>query len=158
MPHGIRWRDSPGPRGQLSQQPGGPYAPAHLTGTGARAGLITGLVVSVIIAVSMIVVSIFTAQKLSDSEPAHRTCAIVTEPFVVESDITDPRVLALNQLKTDKPAYAGLPTAMQVSLAESDQLAKVIGGNTTPDGSIVAGQNALDEAGKKIDGLNQRSF
>ena len=120
-------------------------------GTGSRAGLITGLVVSVIIAVSMIVVSIFTAQKLSDSERALQDLRDRDKPFIVESDITDPRVLALNQLKADQPAYQGLPTAMQVSLAESDQLAKIVGGNTTPDRTIDAARGALNDAQKKID-------
>jgi hypothetical protein len=126
-------------------------------GTGSRAGLIAGLVVSVIIAVSMIVVSIFTAQKLSDSERALQELRDRDKPFVIETDITDPRVLALNQLK-EQPAYAGLPTALQVSLAESDQLSKLIGANTTPDKAPDVARSALTEAGKKIDGLNAKKL
>jgi hypothetical protein len=131
--------------------------PAVSSPQGSRAGLITALVISVIIAVSMIVVSIYTGQKLTESERALVDLRERDKPFLADADIPDPRVQALNALK-DQPAFAGLPSALQISLAESDQISKVVGGNTTPDKTPDVARNALKDAEKKITDLNNKKL
>jgi len=115
------------------------------------------LVASIIIAVAMIVVALYTGQKLNESDRALQELRDRDKPFVGENDITDLRVLALNQLKTDpdQPAYAGMQSAMQVSLSESDQLSKLIGGGVTPDKAIKVAQLSLTDAGKKVEAVKK---
>lgn len=115
-----------------------------------RAGLMTAMVASIIIAVAMIVVAIYTGQKLSESERALNELRDRDRPMVADPDVTDPRVLALNQLRQDNPAYNGLQSAMQVSLAESDQLSKLVGGGVAPDKAVEVGQKALQQAADKV--------
>lgn len=116
-----------------------------------RAGIMTAMVASIIIAVAMIVVAIYTGQKLSESERALNDLRERDRPLVSDTDPTDPRVQALNQARQDVPAFNGLQSAMQVSLAESDQLAKLVGGGgATPDKATKAGEDALKQAADKV--------
>jgi predicted nucleic acid-binding Zn-ribbon protein len=126
--------------------------PALPAAQGSRTGILVGLVASVIIAVAMIILAIFNGQKLSKAETELLDLRDAHRPFLAESDLGDTRVQALNQLKTDNenPSFAGLPSAMQVSLAESDQLAKLVGGNATPDKAIKIAQSSLADASKKV--------
>lgn len=129
--------------------------PALPAAQGSRTGLMVGLVASIIIAVAMIIVAIMNGQKLNKAEASLQELRETHRPYLAENDLTDPRVQALNQLKSDNTEnspFAGLPSAMQVSLAESDQLAKLVGGNTTPDKAINVAKSALLDAGKKMGG------
>lgn len=127
--------------------------PALPSAQGSRTGLLVGLVASIIIAVATLVMAIYFGQKLSEADRSLQELRDRDKPFLAETDITDPRVLALNQLKSDadQPAFASAQSAMQVSLSESDQLSKLVGGNTTPDKAIKVAQAALADASKKID-------
>jgi hypothetical protein len=131
--------------------------PAASPAQGSRAGLITGLVVAVIIAVSMIVVAVYMTQKLNEADRTLSDLRDRDKPLLAESDITDPRVLALSAAK-DQPQYQGLTSAMQIALAQSDQLSKLVGGNTTPDRAADVGRTALNDAGKRIDDLNAKKL
>ena len=124
--------------------------PAMPVSQGSRAGILTAMVASIIIAVAMIVVAIYFGQKLSESERALTDLTERHRPLVSENDIIDPRVLALNQLKTDVPAFSGMQSALQVSMAESDQMAKTIGGNATPDKAPDVARTALTQAADKV--------
>jgi predicted nucleic acid-binding Zn-ribbon protein len=126
--------------------------PALPSVQGSRTGILTGLVASIIIAVAMIVVAIYYGQKVTEADRALQELRDRDKPFIAEPDITDPRVLALNQLKTDQdqPAYAGMQSAMQVSLAESDQLSKLVGGGVTPDKAVKVAQLSLTDAAGKV--------
>ena len=126
--------------------------PVLPSSAGSRTGIITGLVASVIIAVAMIVLAVYNGQKLNEKENALQELRERDRPFIAENDVTDPRVLALNQLKSDatQPGYAGMQSAMQVSLAESDQLAKLVGGSTTPDKAVDVGRVAMQQAADKV--------
>lgn len=125
--------------------------PALPSAQGSRTGILVGLVASIIIAVAMLVLAIYFGQKLNEADRSLQDLRDRDKPFLAETDITDPRVLALNQVKTDQPAFSSAQSAMQVSLLESDQLSKLVGGNTTPDKAITAAQAALQDASHKID-------
>jgi hypothetical protein len=125
--------------------------PPAIPTASSRAGIMTAMVASIIIAVAMIVVAIYTGQKLNESDRTLAELRDRDKPFLAEQDISDPRVQALNQAKQDVPAYAGLQSAMQVSLAESDQLSKLVGGSAaTPDKAVTVGQTALKAAADKV--------
>ena len=98
--------------------------PALPSAQGSRTGILVGLVASIIIAVATLVMAIYFGQKLSEADRSLQELRDRDKPFLAETDITDPRVLALNQLKSDadQPAFASAQSAMQVSLSESDQL------------------------------------
>jgi hypothetical protein len=111
----------------------------------------TAMVASIIIAVAMIVVAIYTGQKLSESERALNDLREKDKPMLTEADYSDPRVQALNQARQDaQGSFNGLQSAMQVSLAESDQLSKLVGGGGTADAAVKAGQTALKQAADKV--------
>ena len=124
---------------------------------GSRTGLIAALVVSLIVAVAMIVVAIYGFQKWNEADRALAELRDQHKPFIADPDLSDPRVQALNTLK-DQPPFTGLPSAMQVSLAESDQLSKLVGGNTTPDKAADVARTALADAGRRIDELNTKKL
>lgn len=127
--------------------------PALPAAQGSRTGILVGLVASIIIAVAMIILAILNGQKLTKAEADLQDMRERERPFLTENDMNDQRVQALNQLKADNdnPSFAGLQSAMQVSLAESDQLGKLVGGNTTPDKAINVAKSSLTDAAKKID-------
>jgi predicted nucleic acid-binding Zn-ribbon protein len=131
--------------------------PAASPVQGSRAGLITALVISVIVAVTMIVVAIHTGQMLTASERDIKDLRDKDKPIYIEQDVTDPRVQALNALK-DQPGFTGLPSDLQVAMAESEQIAKVVGGNTTPDKTPDFARTVLKDAEKKINDLNAKKL
>ena len=122
---------------------------------GSRAGLISALVVSIIIAVAMIVVAFYGYQQWGLADRKLQELTERDRPLFSDPDITDPRVAALNELKS-QPEFNGLNTDIEVSMAESDQLAKLIGGNATPDKTTAIGKTALNDAAKRIDDLNKK--
>ena len=128
---------------------------------GSRAGLITSLVASIIIAVAMIVVSFYGFQKLGESERALQDLREKDKSLVADVDYSDPHVGVLNALKdptTGQPPFTGLQSAFQVSMAESDQLARLIGGNNPPDKTADLARAALKDADKRIDDLNKKKL
>lgn len=125
--------------------------PALPPAQGSRTGILVGLVASLIIAVAMLVMAIYFGQKLTGAERSLEETRDGDRPYVAEADKTDPRVQALNQAKTDQPAFASAQSALQVSLMESDQLSKLIGGNTSPDKAITVAKDALTNAAQKLE-------
>jgi hypothetical protein len=111
----------------------------------------TAMVASIIIAVAMIVVAIYTGQKLTEADRALNDQREKDRPILSDPDYSDPRVQALNQARSDQTGpYSGLQSAMQVSLAESDQLSKLVAPGATPEKAAAAGQDALKSAAEKV--------
>jgi hypothetical protein len=132
--------------------------PAVTPVQGSRAGFLTALVISVIIAVSMIVVAVYANQKWGQAQRDLEALQARDKPYLSEQDPTDPRVLALVAAKDNQPQFNGLTSALQVSLAETDQLAKLVGGNSSPDKAAAAAIQARDDAAKRIDELNAKKL
>ena len=117
---------------------------------GSRAGIVTALIVSIIIAVAMIVVAVYYAQsesqtrlKLSDLQAQDRT-------LVPDGAATDPKVTMLQNWGKDQ----GLGTALEASMAQSDQLAKLVAGDLSPDKAAQQARTILTDTSKAIGELN----
>lgn len=101
--------------------------PAIVTAQSSRAGIISGLIVSIIIGVAMIVVAVYYSQQASKTETKLASLSAEMKSVAPEGATADPRVNALIALK-DQPQYQGLGTALEVSMAEADNLGKLLAG------------------------------
>jgi len=129
---------------------------------GSRSGLITGMVLSLIIAVAMIVVAVYFAQQNSTTENKLSNQNTVYKPVVTESDISDSRVERLKQLASSSgsqslPEYQSM-SALEVSMAEADQLAKLAGSDVPPDQAIKQIRTVLASASNTIGDLNTKKL
>ena len=120
----------------------------------SRAGLISALIASIIIAVAMTVVAVYYAQEFSKSETARAEQGERYKPLLAEASASDPRVQRLVSEAQSTQGYSGM-TAMDIALTESENLAKLVGGSTSPDKAADAAKQALKNTATQINQLNQ---
>src|SRR5437588_7704050 len=104
--------------------------PVVTAAQGSRSGLITTTIISVVIAVAMIVVGVYYSQEATKTEKAYADEKLAERSMYSEGMQSDPRVIALQSAKDQFP---GLNGAFDVALAQSEQLAKLVGGNSAAD-------------------------
>lgn len=121
---------------------------------GSRSGIITAMVASIIIAVVMLVIAVYAWQEASQYQL--KLTGLQTQDKTVYTE-GDPRIATYNAMK-DQPQYAGLGTALDIAAAQSDQLAKLVGGDLTPDKAAQQARTVIGDSAKKIDDLNSRKL
>lgn len=92
---------------------------------GSRSGLITTVIVSVTIAVIMIVIAVYYSQEANKSEKALADLKQVDRGLYYEGAPGDQKVRALDALKDQFP---GKNSALEIAMAQSEQLAGLVGG------------------------------
>jgi hypothetical protein len=119
----------------------------------SRSGLITAVIVSVTIAVAMIVVAVYFTQEANKTQKAFDERVLLDKGLYTEGATNDPRVNAL-----PKDQFPGMTTALDISMAQSDQLAKLVGGNLTPDKAATQARDTISAATKQIADLNSQKL
>lgn len=131
--------------------------PVITSAQGSRSGLVTAVIVSVVIAVVMIVIAVYCSQKQGDAERTLAEVRTQDRELVSDAAAGDPRVAVL-KASMGQGQYSGLNDVLDVALAQSDQLAKLVGGNLTPDKAAQQAQNTLTASAKRIDALNSQKL
>jgi hypothetical protein len=130
--------------------------PAVVSNQSSRSGLITAVIVSVTLAVVMIVVAVYYGQSASKAETALANRIAEDRQLYSEGAAGDPRVTKLMSSPT-KPE--GLTSALDIALAENDQLARLVGtGAGDADKANTQAKQALTDAAKTIGDLNSQKL
>jgi len=114
---------------------------------GSRSGLITTVIISVTIAVIMIVVAVYYSTAASKAEKDLANLKTIDRGMYYDGAPGDPKVSRVMQMKEQ---YPGLNNALEISMAQSEQLAKLLGGNATPDTAVAQARAAIANASKKV--------
>lgn len=130
--------------------------PVVTAAQGSRSGLITTTIICVVIAVAMIVVAVYYSQEASKTDKALNDEKLAERSMYSEGMQSDPRVSAL-QAQAVKDQYPGVNGALDVALAQSDQLAKLVGANTASE-AITNAHNTLIASSKQIADLNSQKL
>jgi len=130
--------------------------PAVGSNQSSRSGLITAVIVSVTLAVVMIVVAVYYGQAASKAEAALATRVADDRTLYSEGAAADPRVQNIVNSQ-NKPE--GLTSALDIALAQSDQLARLVGtGAGGADKANIQAKQSLADAGKTIGDLNSQKL
>jgi hypothetical protein len=129
--------------------------PVVTAAQGSRSGLITTTIISVVIAVAMIVIAVYYSQEASKTEKNLSDERLTARGMYSEGMQSDPRVTALQNLA--KEQFPGMTGALDISLAQSDQLAKLVGANSAADANTTA-RNTIQASSKQIAELNSQKL
>ena len=124
--------------------------PAASSVQGSRAGLVSALIVALVVAVAMIVVAVYESQVASNWQRQFEQQLATDKPLLPENAGSDPRVQALLAARDQFP---NAPDALSVSMAESDQLAKLTSGDMPADKAADAVRIQLKAAVDQVNGL-----
>lgn len=117
---------------------------------GSRAGLVSALIVVLVVAVAMIVVAVYESQVASNWQRQYEQQLATDKPLLPDNAGSDPRVQALLAARDQFP---NAPDALSVSMAESDQLAKLSAGDMPADKAADAIRTQLKAAVDQVNGL-----
>jgi len=124
--------------------------PAATPVQGSRAGLVSALIVSLVVAVAMIVVAVYESQVSSNWQRQYEQQLATDKPLLPDNAASDPRVQALLAAREQFPSA---PDALSVSLAESEQLAKLSTGDMPADKAADAVRTQLKAAVDQVNAL-----
>ncbi len=119
----------------------------------SRSGLITTVIASVTIAVIMIVIAVYFSTAASKSEKDLASLKVTNREMYPDGAPGDPKIVKLKQLQS---LFPGLNSALEISMAQSEQLAKMLGGNSTPEAAVNQAKSTLATAAKKIEEMNSQ--
>jgi hypothetical protein len=122
---------------------------------GSRSGLITTVIVSVTVAVIMIVIAVYYSTAANKAEKDLASLKLTDKAMYYEGAPGDTKV---NRLTALKDQYPGMNSALEISMAQSEQLAKLLGGNGAPDSAVAQARSTLATASKKVDELNSQKL
>jgi hypothetical protein len=117
----------------------------------SRSGLITTVIASVTIAVIMIVVAVYFSTAASKSEKDLASLRTINRGMYYDGAPSDQKVL---RLVGQKEQFPGLNSALEISMAQSEQLAKLLAGNAAPDAAVLQARSTISTVSKKVDELN----
>jgi len=121
---------------------------------GSRTGIIAGMVASIVIAVVMIVIAVYFSQEASQYQLKYTQLQQKDSKIYTDGD---PRIEALtSQQMLDQ--YPGARTALDVQGTQADLLAKLVGGDMTPDRATQQARTLLNDSSKKINDLNGKQL
>jgi hypothetical protein len=132
------------------------YMPPVVSMQGSRSGLITAVIVSVTIAVIMTVVAVYYSVEAGKSDTALASLKMINKGMYYDGAPSDQKIIHLQGLKDQFPGTSG--SALELSMAESDLLAKLVGGNLDASQAAAQAKNVLATAGKRIDELNSQKL
>lgn len=115
----------------------------------SRAGLITALIVSIVVAVAMIVVAVFEGNVASKTQLALDQRTANDRTLYPEGANNDTRVAALIANKEN----FGASNALDAAIAQGDQLAKLVGGDTA-DHALTQARALIHDASERIGAAN----
>ncbi|HLZ07171.1 MAG TPA: hypothetical protein VKT80_01165, partial [Chloroflexota bacterium] len=121
---------------------------------GSRSGLITTVIISVTAAVIMIVVAVYYSTAANKSEKDLANLKTVDRGMYYDGAPGDAKVSRLQQMKDQFP---GMNSALEISMAQTDQLAKLVGGNAG-DSAAQNAKSAMAAASKKIADLKSQNL
>ena len=124
---------------------------------GSRSGLITTVIISVTIAVIMIVIAVYYSTAASKAEKDLANLKTVDRGMYYEGAPADAKVTRLTSGPM-KEQFPGMNSALEVSMAQSEALAKLLGGNTAPDAAVAQAKATILNASKKVDELNSQKL
>src|SRR6476469_4741786 len=124
---------------------------------GSRSGLITTVIISVTIAVIMIVVAVYYSTAASKAEKDLANLKTVDRGMYYEGAPADAKVTRLTT-GAMKEQFPGMNSALEVSMAQSEALAKLLGGNASADAAIAQAKATVLGASKKVDELNSQKL
>lgn len=123
--------------------------PPPLSPAQSRAGLITAVIVSIVVAVAMIVVAVYEGQQASKVETELNTRVANDRTLYPEGAAGDPRVAALINNKDQ----LGAANALDAAIAQGDQLAKLVGGDSA-DRALTQARATLADAASRLNAIN----
>jgi hypothetical protein len=113
--------------------------------------LITTVIISVTIAVAMIVVAVYFTQEASKTERTLQDLRLADKSIYPEG--FNPQ-----QFDAAKASFPGLNSAMEISMAQSDQLAKLVGSGLAPDKAAQAAKDSILNTTKQMADLNSQKL
>src|SRR3954464_428490 len=124
---------------------------------GSRSGLITTVIISVTVAVIMIVVAVYFSTAASKSEKDLANLKTVDRGMYYDGAPGDAKVARL--LSPDmKNQFPGMNSALEIAMAQSEQLAKLLGGTGAADAAIQNARNTLTSVSKKMADLKSQNL
>src|SRR5579884_252340 len=128
--------------------------PPAVSPQSSRAGLITSMVLAIVVAVVALVFAFYFAAQNGKLETALNQRQLEDRNLIPDGAMSDPRISALVSAR-ERPEYSGAPTAIDVAMMQSSQLASLMAGaDSTPDRAMAAGRSSLEQAGKRLGELN----
>ena len=112
---------------------------------GSRTGLVTALVIFVILFVTTTILWIYESAERRNRDDRIAQYDARLRDVVDEATLGGPDVAALSQASKDNPAYSGM-SAMQVALAQRNDLAKKLAPAATPKQALERADLALTAA------------
>jgi hypothetical protein len=122
---------------------------------GSRSGLITTVIISVTVAVIMIVVAVYYSTAASKAEKDLANLKTVDRGMYYDGAPSDAKVTRLQQMKEQFP---GMNSALEISMAQSEQLAKLLGGNAAPDAAYQNAKSVIANASKRMAELKSQNL
>ena len=123
--------------------------PLSAAGQSSRAGLIAAVIVSIVVAVAMIVIAVYEGQQASKLAADLNTRVANDRTLYPEGAAGDVRVAALIQNKEQ----LGASNALDAALAQGDQLAKLVGGDSA-DRALTQARSTLADASGRLNAIN----
>jgi uncharacterized protein (DUF697 family) len=120
----------------------------------SRSGLITTVIISITLAVAMIVVAVYFTQEAGKTQKELDILKLNDKGLYTEGATSDPKV---NALIADKE-FPGITSALDISMAQSDKLAKLVGANLTPDKAAQVASDSVLNATKQMADLNSQKL
>jgi uncharacterized protein (DUF697 family) len=116
--------------------------------------LITTVIISITLAVAMIVVAVYFTQEAGKTQKELDILRLNDKGLYTEGATSDPKV---NALIADKE-FPGITSALDISMAQSDKLAKLVGANLTPDKAAQVASDSVLNATKQMADLNSQKL